>query len=95
MFLLKNIEELVTWLRGRMLAYYSQSPGLYSQHNMKIKPKEATVAQAGNPTYLGGRDCEYCRFEASLGKKFKKYHLNHWLGVGVHACHPNYAGKHK
>jgi hypothetical protein len=27
-------------------------------------------------------------------KKFKKPHLNQWLGTVVHACYPSYARKH-
>jgi hypothetical protein len=32
------------------------------------------------------------QFEASLGKKFVKPHLNQWLGVVAHACYPSYVG---
>jgi hypothetical protein len=34
-------------------------------------------------------------FEASLGKKFSRPHLNQCLGAVVHACHSRYMRKHK
>jgi hypothetical protein len=34
-----------------------------------------------------------CQFEASLGKQFGRFHLNHYkLGIVVHICHPSYSG---
>jgi hypothetical protein len=44
------------------------------------------VAHAYNPSYLGGR-------EDNPGTKLVKPHLNQWLNVVVHACHPSYAEK--
>jgi hypothetical protein len=34
-------------------------------------------------------------FEASLGKKFLRTHLNQWLCTVVFTCHPSYMEKHK
>jgi hypothetical protein len=34
-------------------------------------------------------------FEASWSNKHMRPHLNQWLGMVTHACHPSYMGKHK
>jgi hypothetical protein len=50
----------------------------------------ALVAHACNPSYLGDWD-----WEASLGKKFMRSHLNQQLGVMSGACHPSEVRKPK
>jgi hypothetical protein len=48
------------------------------------------VVQACNPIYYA----KILRIpvKASQGKKFKRCHLNKWLGVVLYICHPSYAG---
>jgi hypothetical protein len=55
---------------------------------VKGKVRPGMVHQAYNPSYLRGGNQKDC----SLGKKFARSHLNQWLGVVVHACHPSYGG---
>jgi hypothetical protein len=52
------------------------------------------VAQACNPSYLGGGDHED-HSSRPAQSKFMRPHLNKWLGTVAFTCHPRYVGKHK
>jgi hypothetical protein len=53
------------------------------------------VAQACNPSYLGGRDQKDLSSRPAQAKKFMRSHLNQCLHAMTNACHPSYAGKYK
>jgi hypothetical protein len=66
-----------------------QSPEFKPQY-CKIKKGRVGWVQWLKPVVLVTQEVE-----ASWGSKFERPHLNQWLGVAAHTCHPRYAGKHK
>jgi hypothetical protein len=84
---------------GRLGSYcclWSQSP-LTSGCRMTIKNymELGVVAQAYNPSYLGGEDWKDCSLRLVQAKCLWKSMSTIGLGMMVCASHPSYAEKHK
>jgi hypothetical protein len=55
----------------------------------------SVVAQACNPSHLGGRDQEDHGLRSSWAKSSQDPHLKQWLGALVLTCHHSHSKKHK
>jgi hypothetical protein len=60
----------------------------------KNRHEPGAVVQVCNPSHSGGGDREDCS-SRSAQTKFRRPHLNQWLGTGVCACHSRYMEKHR